>query len=514
MGKQNAKSILFLSSLIFLTALGVFLVGRELLIQEGEIFPWLWLLGFAFLYMNIVYLFLISIASLFIKNRNFPEIYIKYFPKTALCYFLRNEDTRLVYERMDSTLLGNRLPNLDFWILSDSDPEHESHELELLGRLRNKYGNRIYYRRRHEPYERKQGNIREFVESHPEYEFLYMCDADSHVPKGTVLKLLKKAAHLENQDIAIFQTFIKTRNAKTYYARFEGIAQETSQRLYFKTLQAIFGQSISFGHQCLAKRELLQRIHLPKGLLSHDNWDTALLDKMGYRVVFCKDVTTFDEVPANYVEARRRESRWSHGTLQGFPILFMKDLNPAVRFLTFYGIYCYLAQPIFLAWVFLGFLSQSYFTGALLSFRTDSVFFGRFINEGVYIMLLASLGVIFFHKLVIVKTWEGFKNFAYELFFSIFIYSGNFFYATLDLLSLPFKKLVWHPMKKNPFEKLELKQAVKVLLPGTVVGLLGIWYLLAGTPFPKLSSMPILLSLGLGIPIAYFSSKSTLARRA
>lgn len=510
MKRWNPKTLLFFSSLLGLTALGVFLVGREILFGEEEILPWVWLGGFAFLFFNVAYLFVISVFSLFLEKEDLLETYVQEFPRTALCYFLRNEDTELLYQRMEWSFQGNRLPNLDFWILSDSDAGFEVEELGLRDRLRQKYGNRVHYRRREVPYERKQGNLQDFVHSYPEYAYLYICDADSNVPKGTVLKLLKKALHPANQDIAIFQTFIRTANARTYYAHFEGIASETSQTLYFRTLQALFGETISFGHQCLAKREILQRIELPKGLLSHDNWDSARISQMGSRVAFVSDVSTFDEAPANYLEARRREARWAQGTLQGWPLLFLKGLSPGVRFLSFYGIYCYLAQPVFLLWVLAGLFSQSYLAGELLSFRTDWLLFDHFVNQTVYFVLAFSLFVIFLHKLVIVRTKEDLRKFFYELFLSTLVYSGNFFYSTLDLVSLPLRKLIWQPMKKDPFERLGLFETLKTLLPGTAVGLLGLWYLFEGTPFPRLTALPILVSLALGIPIVFFSSKSNL----
>ena len=135
------------------------------------------------------------------------------------------------------------------------------------------------------------------------------------VPKGTLLKLLKKALHPENRDIAIFQAFVQIAHAATWYARLEKIGADLSQRFSFTAFQAVFGRTISFGHHHLARAALLKKIRLPKGLLSHDNWDTVLLDQMGYRVAFCPDVYAFDEAPTNYLEARARSRRWSQGTL-------------------------------------------------------------------------------------------------------------------------------------------------------------------------------------------------------
>lgn len=508
MEKINSRSFLFFASLMSITTLGIYWVYREILFGEDEWLPWVWLVLFGILFFNVAYLFVISVLSLLFKNNPLPETEIEQHPKTALCYFIRNEDVELLYHRMLLSLRGNLIPNLDLWILSDSDGCCESSELELVKHLSAQFGERIYYRRRVIPVERKQGNIDEFVHSHPEYDFLYICDADSLVSRGAVERLLRKALHPNNSDIAIFQTFIKTTNAHTYYSRFEGIASETSQKLYFNTFQAIFGQTISFGHHLLVRRNLLAKIKLPKGLLSHDNWDTAILDQMGYRVAFVSDVVTYDEAPANYLETRKRDSRWSQGTLQGWPLVFMRELRPGVRFLSFYAIYCYLSQPIFLFWVLLGLISQSYLTGELLSFRMNTVLFGYYANEDLYFLFWMSLGVIFLHKLVTIRSWKDLQNYFYELAASTLIYSGNFFYSTLDMLSIPFKKLIWRPMKKNPFEQACFSEAFRMLLPGTTIGICGFLYFVYGTPFLKPSLFPILISLSFGIPIAVISSKS------
>ncbi|MBI4972088.1 MAG: glycosyltransferase, partial [Candidatus Omnitrophica bacterium] len=288
---------LFFLFQFFLTALGVFLVGREMILGKNEMISWLWLLGFGILFWNVVYLFLMSVFSLFIKPAILPGKEILKYPRTGLCYFTRNEDTALLYKRIDWSIQGNQIPNLDYWILSDSGSEWESPELEMIRKLQKKYGHRVFYRRRSNPVERKQGNLHDFIVAHPEYDFLYISDADSMVPPDTILKLLAKAEHPENRDIAIFQTLIRTAHAKTYYARFEGIASETGQRLFFKTHQALFASSISFGHHCLIRRKDFEKIKLPQGLLSHDNWDTALLDQLGCRVVFLPEIETYDEAP-------------------------------------------------------------------------------------------------------------------------------------------------------------------------------------------------------------------------
>jgi len=490
------------------TATATALIASTMILTRESLLPsFLWLTGFTFLFFNVSYLFLLSILRPFIKEPILPESHIDAFPKTALVYPIRNEDHGL-YERIDYSFSGNRLPNLDLWILSDSDASYERLELELVERLQSKYPNRIYYRRRVKPVERKQGNIKQFLTHHPDYQWLYIADADSMVPRGTVLKLLRKALHPANSDVAIFQCFIRVAHATSWYARLEKIGAEFGQRLYFTGLQSLFGRMISFGHHHLVRADLLASIQLPKGLLSHDNWDTVLLDQQGYRVVFCPDVFGYDEVPSNYLEARARAGRWAQGTLQGWPLIFKRKISLASRFLAFYGIYLYLGDIVFFLWVLLGLSAHSTWFGELIHFQIDTIWLGFFTNSVLKAVLAFSMGVIFFHKAVIVRSFDDFRKYLYELLISSLITLNNFFYVPLSIVSQPFKKLIWRPMKKNPFEQVGLLQAAKSLWPGTAFGA-GLFYFCSHeTPYFVWQALPIMGSLLLSIPLVYLTAKA------
>ncbi len=466
----------------------------------------LWIFGFSFLFFNVALILLQMIVRPFSKTPILEETFVGDFPKTALVYPVRNEYHGL-FERINYSLSGNILPNLDLWILSDSSADFELFEQRIVEQLKAKYPGRVYYRRREAPVERKQGNISEFVSNHPEYQFLYVCDADSMVVRGTVLKLLRKALHFQNQDVAIFQCMVKITHAKTWYSKFEKISAESSQKLSFTALQAIFGRLISFGHHHLVRTRLLTSIKLPKGLLSHDNWDTALLDQAGYRVVFCPDVCGYDEAPSNYIEARARSRRWSQGTLQGLPLVTMSKISLASRFMASYGIYLYLSDLVFFGWVILGVLAHSAPFGELIYFQIDSIWLGFYTNSILKFVLGLSLGVIFFHKLVIVRSWKDFRSYCYETILSTLITLNNFVYVPLDIVTLPLRKLAWKPMSKNPFQELKLSQAFSKLWIGTLFGLYGFYFCLNETPYFIWQATPILMSLVLSIPMVYGTSK-------
>lgn len=504
----DKRTLLFVGAVALITLVVTLLVSSTIVMTEETFFlSVLWILGFAFLFFYVAYLFLVSLVHPFLKVPILKEAYVKHFPKVALVYAIRNEGAWL-FQRIHYSFSGNQFRSVDLWILSDSREEYISYEENLVAKLEALHPGRVHYRRRPEPVERKQGNIAEFLDTHPEYDYLYICDADGMVPKGALLKLLRKAEHPENQDIAIFQAFVKIAHATTWYGRFERIGTCFAQKLNFIAIQAIFGRTISFGHHHLARREAISEIRLPKGLLSHDNWDTVRLDQMGYRIAFCPDVHAYDEAPPNYLEAKRRAGRWAQGTLQGLPLIFEPRVTLSSRFLATYGIYLYLADLVFFFWVILGLLSHSIPTGELIHFKVDSIWAGLFTNHILKWILMFSLGVVFFHKIVILRTWEDLRHYLYEIIISTLVTLNNFIYGPLAILMIPFKKLTWRPMAKNPFQTVNFGNALSSLWIGTIFGLLGLYFCTQLTLYFVWQATPILVSLIFSIPAVYLTAKS------
>ena len=505
---SEKRTALFLGTVALMTLAAVGLVSSTMVMtEETFVLSLAWIFGFGFLFFNVAYLFLVSAVHPFLQTPILKEDYVKHFPKVALVYPVRNEPYGMS-ERIDYSFSGNKFHNVDLWILSDSSEDFVPYENNLVAKLERLHPGRVFYRRRPNPIERKQGNIGEFLHAHPEYDFIYICDADGMVPKGTVLKLLRKAIHPDNQDIAIFQAFVKIAHATTWYSRFERIGTRFAQKLNFVTVQAIFGRTISFGHHHLARTKAVSKIRLPKGLLSHDNWDTVRLDQMGYRVAFCPDVEAFDEAPSNYLEAKARASRWAQGTLQGVPLLWEPNVTLASRFLAGYGIYLYLADIVFFFWVLLGLLSHSSITGELIHFQVDSIWAGLFTNRILKWVLIFSLSVVFFHKTVILRTREDVRHYFYELIISTLITLNNFIYSPLAILSIPLKKLHWRPMVKDPFATVNLGNTVRALWIGTACGFFGLYFCTRLTPYFVWQATPILVSLIFSIPTVYFTAKS------
>ena len=467
----------------------------------------LWLLGFSFLIFNVIYMFLASVFYWVLNPKLLEETDIRDIPKTAIIYPLKNEFVGM-WERISYTFENNNLPGTDLWILSDSDKEHLEYEVNLIAKLRKQFGqDRVFYRNRPNPTERKQGNVLSWLAENLYYKYFLVCDADSMAPQGTLLKLLKKAEHPGNKDIALFQTFINIAHARTWFAKFQSIGARLSQELYFKTLQTVLGRQISFGHLCLIRTEDFIRIKIPTGILSHDIWDTTYLDVMGKRVVYCHDVKTWDESPANYLEARARDKRWAKGTLQAWPLLFKAGVSLETRFHVFYGIYVYLSHPVLFLWLILNaILADDRFAYLLIFKSNNTLVSSPYMHQGLLVGLIFTLLVIYGHKFVLRRKFR-LKDIVIELVFSTLISLNNIYYQTVDILSLPFERLVWKPMRKDPFSTVSFVGVARNIWPTTVIGIAGILYGLRFSNGWLILSLPLLMSFSLSIPIVYWTAQ-------
>ena len=466
--------------------------------EPGSPLPYLLTFTFSCLSFNVSILGAQAFFALFVKAPEFPRLDPSQILSTAvaLLYCVKNESFGM-RERIRYTFRGNLLSNFHLWILSDSVEEHGPEEEKLTQELRKEFGEeKVFYRRRTPPYERKQGNLKDWlIRFGAPYKYFIVCDADSLLPEGWAEEALSIAEHLDNRHIAVFQSAIYITHESSLYSRMQALGQFYAQRFYFLVNQAVLGRSISFGHNQLVRREAFEKIELPEGILSHDNWETALLDRAGYRVAFIHDLISYEEAPAHYLEERKRAKRWLKGTLQGWPLLFLPGISLSTRFLIFYQIYLYLIQPLLFFWMVSGLLSAT-------SLR-DNLFSGEHTPG----LLLWTLGLIFLHKFAVARNLADAGRITREVLFTTLLGLQGIFYGTIDWLTLPLEKMGWVPMSKNPGDRPSLSECIRGLYPGTLAGFL---FLTAGfkiSPAWTLYASPVIMSLILSIPLVYFSSR-------
>lgn len=503
------KGTFFLFLVFLLTGIVAYILGGMVVFEGGNLlFPSLWLAGFFVLTFNVSLALVSAIYYLFLGSKILPEVELENIPNTAVLIPVKDEDYGL-YERIKYTIQNNNIGNVDYWILSDSLKENvKDYENEILGKLERDFGTKkIRYRHREHPTERKQGNIKDWINNHgAKYEYMLVCDADNILPEGSVKKFIQKAEHPANSDIAIFQGGIRVIHAKTFFSRFIALATESSQKFNVTIYWRIFERSMSVGHANLIRVKPFSQVNLRKGIMCHDIWETSHLAQLGYRTVFCEDIISYEEVPSNYLEARHRDSRWARGTMQAYILPFLPGLDLGTRFYMAHCFYAYISHPILLFWLIAGFFCASDFGGQLLTFQRYAFIGYSMIDLELSTMLIGVLLIIFLHKLVIARNLKDIRNLIVEILLSTLIALNNVFYVSMDLLLMKFKKLRWNPMNKNPFHKLPFWAVVKDMYLGTLFGFAGIFLGLKYAPQWVLIASPFLISFILAIPLVYLTS--------
>ncbi len=499
---------LFMFYLVLGTAALTYGMSRFILWERGNmVYPLLWLSGFAVLSFDLVLNVTCALLFSFTRPLILKEKDLKALPPVAIVYPIRNEGTGL-YERMSYTIEKNNLPTMTFCFLSDSSPEFFAYESSVVKQLRARFGNdKIYYRHRVKPVNAKPGNIGEWLTEHQaDFKYFFVCDADSLVPSGALLKMLRKAEHPDNVSVAILQTRIEVAHAKTFFSMYQSVGVRLSQLLYADVKQRVLGSALSFGHGNLIRTAAFTKIAVPSGVLSHDIWDMALLSRLGYRTVFCPDVVSYEEVPNNYIEMRDRDRRWIKGNMQTFPLLFTPGLTLSARFYIFYGIFMYLCQPVFLAWIIFSVFGNTELFG-------QHIYFMPIISAGphpfyfeVYYFTVAIFAALFLHKFLICRRWSDIFAVTEEIVCSTLISLNNIVYQSFDLAVLLFQRITWVPMKKDPYKTLTFFRTVRTLWPGTALGVFLGYVVLTYCPPVTFIVMPVLVCFSISIPIVYLTS--------
>jgi membrane glycosyltransferase len=288
---------------------------------------------------------------------------------TAIVFPVYNENVTRVYEGLRATYESlqktGQHEQFDFFILSDStDPDKWVQEerawfelirdLDALGK--------IYYRRRLDNEGRKSGNIRDFLNAWGRrYRYFLVCDADSIVRGETLVDLVKLME--THPTVALIQTVPALVNAETLFGRM----QQFSNRLY----GPIFIAGLNFwtldmgnywGHNALIRTEPFMQFcdlprlpgHKPFGgyILSHDFVEAALLLRENRPVWLAYDLEgSYEESPHGMIENAQRDRRWCQGNLQHGLVLFFNGLKGVSRLHLMFGIFGYLASPLWLAFL-------------------------------------------------------------------------------------------------------------------------------------------------------------------
>jgi membrane glycosyltransferase len=342
--------------------------------------------------------------------------------RTALVMPIYNEDptrTTLALRAMAEELAAeNAAAGFEIVLLSDStraDPWIR--ESIAVSALRDALQGvmPVWYRRRWLNHHRKSGNLQDFVERWGgRYDFMIVLDADSLMEAGTLTTLVR--AMQADAELGLLQTVPMLVGRQSLFARLQQFAGRFYGPPIARGVSAWAGDDGNYwGHNAILRvaafaescglPELKGRAPFGGHILSHDFVEAALLRRMGWKVRMATGLGgSYEETPPTLLDLAVRDRRWAQGNLQHTKVMGATGLRAASRLHFFSGVMSYLASPLWLLLLLLGFAlsvqaslhSPQYFGAEFQLFPN----WPRFDSERMLKLFQFSLAVLFVPKVL------------------------------------------------------------------------------------------------------------------
>ncbi len=294
--------------------------------------------------------------------------------RTALLMPTYNEDPARVMAGLQATYESlaatGHAGAFDLFILSDTtDPDVWIAEEAAFLALRERTGaaERIFYRRRPKNSERKAGNIADWVRRWgAAYPVMLVLDADSVMEGETLVRL---ACAMERYPgVGILQTLPVIVGATTLFARMQQFAGRVYGPLIAQGIAWWHGSEGNYwGHNAAMRTAafaaaaglptLPGRTPFGGHILSHDFVEAALIRRAGWAVHMAPGLGgSYEEGPPSLTDVAVRDRRWCQGNLQHAKVLPARGLHPVSRLHLLMGIGSYITSPLWLLFLLAGVL--------------------------------------------------------------------------------------------------------------------------------------------------------------
>jgi len=468
-------------------------------------------------------------------------------PRTAILMPIYNEDSERVFAGLraihQSLAATGQLHGFDFFILSDTrDPdvwvEEELRWQDMVRALDGK--GRIFYRNRPENTSRKSGNLEDFCTRWGgRYRYMIVLDADS-IMQGETLVEMVRLMELHPR-VALIQTPPVPVNRESLFARILQFASSLYGRMFTAGLNYWqLGESNYWGHNAIIRiQPFLDHCGLPKlpgrepfggEILSHDFVEAALLRRAGWEVWLAYDLEgSYEEIPPTLIDYAKRDRRWCQGNLQHLRLAFSQGFNALSRLHFLMGVMSYAASPLWLLFLIA--------TGVEAYLQTQQelvYFFGEnwqpvwpvsFAVE-MTTVLLVTLTMLFLPKLLALllllkdsrlrRAYGGMLgatlSVILETIFSVLTAPVLMLFQTKFVLAILMRKAVGWPPQQRGDHQTGFAEAVLAHGGHTVIGLIAGTLSYLHVPAFFWWFTPVLLGLGLAIPVSMLSSSMALGR--
>ena len=448
-------------------------------------------------------------------------------PTTAIVVPISNEDVDAVFGRLrvmhDALHSLGAIDRFQFFVLSDSTDEEKAHTEKLAwARMAAQCGpDRLFYRRRKLPLHRKSGNIADFCRRWgSQYRYMICLDADSLMSAGTLVELVRRME--ANHRIGILQTVPQAINGLTIWGRLQQFAMSLYGPIFAAGARFWQQEESNFwGHNAIirlapfmqhcALPELPGRSSIGSRPMSHDFVEAALMHRAGWEVHLAEDLGgSYEETPPTVVEHLKRDRRWCQGNLQHWPLVLARGFKPITRFHFLHGIFSFLASPLLVLVLVLGFVKNLTVTpfsnGLFADAARAQIAFLLFGFTMLLLLLPKLLALTLALRRGRAREFGGagkmIVSTLLEMIISILIATVFlFFHAKFVLFSWLGKKVEWNAQERRCAQGIGWREAWVVFglttIAGVIVGLIGWWL----TPGYLLWLLPIILGWLMAVPL-------------
>jgi membrane glycosyltransferase len=334
-----------------------------------------------------------------------------------------------------------------------------------------------------------------------------------------------------NHQIGILQTVPQAINGESIWSRLQQFAMSLYGPIF--AAGANFWQqeeSNFWGHNAIIRlAPFIQHCALPelpgrnptgKRPMSHDFVEAALMRRAGWEVHLADDLGgSYEETPPTVVEHLKRDRRWCQGNLQHWSFALAHGFRPVTRFHFLHGIFSFLASPLLMVVLALGFLKN--LSGAHLG---ESIFIDVARARIAFLLFAFTMLLLLVPKLLgIVLALRGERAHRFggaarmmgsaflEIIISILMAPVFlFFHAKFVLFTWLGKQVQWHAQQRECSAGRAWAEALETFslttLFGVAAGAITYWL----TPSYFFWLLPILAGWILVIPItALISNRST-----
>jgi membrane glycosyltransferase len=224
----------------------------------------------------------------------------------------------------------------------------------------------VHYRRRWRNVARKVGNIEDFVKRWGgRYDYMVVLDADSLMAGATLVQLVERM-HAD-PELGLLQTVPVVAGQSSLFARMQQFAGRVHGGIVGRGVASWSGDEGNYwGHnaiirvrafaECCGLPELPGRTPFGGHVLSHDFIEAAFLRRRGWKVRMANELGgSWEETPPSLADVAIRDRRWAQGNLQHLKFLTARGLAFTSRVHLVNGMMSYLASPLWLALILVGF---------------------------------------------------------------------------------------------------------------------------------------------------------------